>query len=69
MVNQIDYPLWVKLLTALFAIFLLYGLVRIIKANPGSFSRDNLSKSFFTMGILAIILFGIIGTCIWFLRH
>lgn len=34
-------------------IWLLY---RAIKGNPAQFSRENLKKSFFSMGVLALVL-------------
>lgn len=39
-----------------------------IRSNPQAFSKENLGKSFYTMGILAIGLIAIIMLCIWILR-
>lgn len=41
---------------------------KIIKNNPGAFSKENMGKSFYTMGILAIILIAFVAFCIWLLR-
>lgn len=46
-------------------LFLLY---RAIKGRPDQFSKENLNKSFFTMGILAVVLIGFIALMILFLR-
>jgi hypothetical protein len=47
-------------------VWLLY---RSIKGRPEQFSRENLSKSFSTMGILALLLIGFIALLIFMLRH
>lgn len=36
--------------------FILWILYRYVRARPESLNRESLSKSFFTMGVLAIIL-------------
>lgn len=46
-------------------IFILY---RTIKGNPGQFSKDNLNKSMYTLGILALILIGFIALLVLMLR-
>ena len=55
------------LLVGIFAVG--WWIYRIIKGNPSAFSRENLGKSFFTMGVLAIILIAFITFCIFLLRH
>jgi hypothetical protein len=47
---------------------ILFILYRSIRGNPGQFSRENLSKSFFTMGVLALILIGFIALLVIGLR-
>ncbi|KTD11699.1 hypothetical protein Lgra_1157 [Legionella gratiana] len=47
-------------------IFILY---RTIKGNPGQFSKENLNKSFSTMGFLALILIGFIALLVLILRN
>lgn len=46
-------------------LFLLY---RAIKGRPDQFSKENLNKSFFTMGILAVVLIAFIALMVLFLR-
>ncbi len=36
------------------AVFLIWWLYRGIKGNPEAFSKQNFSKSFYTMGLLAL---------------
>jgi len=47
-------------------VWLLY---RTIKGRPDQFSRANLSKSFSSMGILALILIGFVALLIMIVRH
>lgn len=47
-------------------IFLLY---RTIKGNPDQFSKENLNKSFSTLGILALVLIGFIALLVLILRN
>ncbi len=54
------------LLGAGMILFLLY---RTIKGRPEQFSKENLNKSFFTMGVLAIGLIGFVALLILMLRN
>ena len=47
-------------------VWLLY---RSIKGRPEQFSRENLGKSFSTMGLLALLLIGFIFLLVMILRH
>jgi hypothetical protein len=40
-----------------------------IKRNPHAFSSDNLNKSFFTLGILALFLIALIALLVMMLKH
>lgn len=59
---------WGKLLYVIGAALLIWLLYRQVKGNPEMFSRTNLSKSFFTLGILALLLIGFIGLLVVMLR-
>lgn len=48
--------------------FMVWLIVRMVRNNPGSFTREALSKSVFTLGILALMLIGVIFLCIKFLK-
>jgi hypothetical protein len=48
---------------------ILFILYRTIKGSPGQFSKENLNKSFFTMGILALVLIGFVALLIIILRN
>jgi hypothetical protein len=47
---------------------ILFILYQFIKGNPNQFSKENLNKSFFIMGILALILIGFIALMVFMLR-
>lgn len=47
---------------------ILFYIYTMIKGRPELFSRQNLSKSFFSMGVLAIALIGFVGLLILLLR-
>ncbi|CEK12184.1 hypothetical protein [Legionella hackeliae] len=44
-------------------------LYRTIKGRPELFTRESFSKSFATMGLLALILIGFIAFLVFMLRH
>ncbi|KTC85042.1 hypothetical protein [Legionella brunensis] len=48
---------------------IIWVLYRSIKGRPEQFSRENLSKSFATMGFLALILILFIAFLVFMLRH
>jgi len=60
---------WKVLLYLLGAGFMVWLIVRMVRNNPGSFTREALSKSFFTLGILALLLFGVIFLCVMMLKQ
>lgn len=47
---------------------IVYFVYRTIKGRPDMFSKENLSKSFFSMGILALILIAFVGFLILMAR-
>jgi len=57
-----------KILIVLLAAFFVWWIIRYFKLNPGAFSAKNLNRSFFTMGILALILIVFIFLCVIFIR-
>lgn len=59
---------WGKILAVIIAIGLAWLTFRALRANPEMLSKENLSKSFSTMGLLALALLGFIGLCIYLLR-
>lgn len=57
-----------QILLILGAGLVVWFLVRTIRSNPAVFSKEMFSKSFYTMGILAIVLIAFIAVCIFILR-
>ncbi len=62
-------PTWQKIIYILIVVGLIFLLSRTIRANPSWLSKENLSKSFGTMGVLALILIAFVGFCVLMLRH
>lgn len=59
---------WTTVLLLIGATLLLWFMIRTIRTNPQAFSKENLSKSFFTIGILALLIIAVIVVCIMLLR-
>jgi len=57
-----------QLLAIVGAGLLVWFTYRTIKNRPDQFSREKISHSFLTMGILGIILIAIVGLLILFVR-
>jgi threonine/homoserine/homoserine lactone efflux protein len=41
---------------------------RMVRGNPAAFSRESLGRSFFTLGLLGLLLIGVIFVCVKILR-
>lgn len=48
--------------------FIVWYLYRTVKGRPEQFSRDKLSQSFMTMGILALILIAFVAFLVFSVR-
>lgn len=48
---------------------IIWFLYRTIKGQKEPFSRENISKSFSSMGILALLLIGFVALLVVILRH
>lgn len=57
-----------QILGIIAAAFIMWYSYRYIKGNPEAFSAANFSKSFMTMGVLALILIGFIALLVLMLR-
>lgn len=47
---------------------LIWYMFRVVKRDPQSFSKKNFSKSFYTMGLLALGLIAFVGLLVLMLR-
>jgi hypothetical protein len=63
-----EITMWMQLLAILGAGALIWWLWHYIRRNPGAFSAENLNKSFFSMGILAVILIAVVAVLVWIVR-
>lgn len=57
-----------QLLALIGAALIVWVTYRSIKGRPDLFSRDNINKSFFSLGILAVILIVFVGLLVLILR-
>lgn len=60
--------LWTQLLLAAAAIFMGWMCYRFVRQNPQAFSRQNMSKSLTSMGVLALLLIVFIGFLVLLVR-
>jgi hypothetical protein len=56
--------MWAQILSVLFIIFLVWMAFRWKKANPEQFTRAAFSKSFGTMGMLALFLIIVVAVLV-----
>ena len=57
-----------QLLAVVGAGLIIWWLYRTIKARPDQFSKDKITKSFSTLGILSLVLIGFIALLVLFVR-
>lgn len=59
----------IKISVAVLCLFIVWRIYKVIQANPEMLSRENMSKSFTTMGILALILMGGIAILVLLVKN
>jgi putative copper export protein len=59
---------WGALAAILVAGLLVWLVFRYARQNPQAFSKQNMAKSFSTMGVLALLLIGFVAFCIMLLN-
>lgn len=60
---------WTQILYLIGAAVLVWFSFRMIRGNPQLFSAENLNKSFFVMGVLALGLIVFIALLVFLLKH
>ena len=60
---------WTDLLFVLLALLFIWIGFRMVRSNPQLFSKDNLSRSITTLGVLALLLIVIVAFCVIMLRN
>jgi hypothetical protein len=60
--------MWTQLFFILLAVFLGWLIYKNIKNNPNAFSKSNLGKSFYTLGLLALLLIVFVALLVMLLR-
>lgn len=59
---------WALLLLLVTAVLMIWFMVRTVRHNPEAFSKANVGKSFYTVGILTLLIIGVIAVCVMLLR-
>ncbi len=59
---------WTIILALVAAALMLWFMVRTIRHNPQAFSKENVGKSFYTIGILALVIIAVVFFCVLLLR-
>lgn len=60
--------MWMKLFLILLTVFIGWLIYRNIRYNPQAFSKENLGKSFYTLGLLALALIAFIALLVVLLK-
>lgn len=60
--------LFLKIAIAVMCAFFVWRIYTVIKNNPELMSKQNLSKSFTSMGVLALILIGFVAMLVMLVR-
>lgn len=58
----------IQLSLAVICLFIIWRIYGTMKANPQLFSKANLTKSFATAGVLALILIGFVVVLVYLVR-
>jgi hypothetical protein len=58
-----------KLLLIVVSIFFIWQLFVYFRAHPEAFSKANLNASFFTLGILALLLIGFVALLVFIVKQ
>jgi hypothetical protein len=53
---------------AIICLFITWRMYKVMKANPEILSKENLTKSFGTMGIVALILIGFVTILVFLVK-
>jgi len=60
---------WMQLLYVIVAALVIWLAFKMIRGNPQLFSKENIAKSFFSIGVLTLILMAFIAALVYFLKH
>ncbi len=62
-------PTWQTILYIIGAALIIWFGIRTIRNNPTMFNKESMGKSFFTIGILTLLLIGFIALLVFLLKH
>jgi hypothetical protein len=58
-----------KLMLIVLSAFIIWRLFVYLRAHPEALSKANLSRSFFAMGVLALLLIGFVALLVFIVRQ
>ncbi|MBS0286983.1 MAG: hypothetical protein JSR17_06790 [Proteobacteria bacterium] len=61
--------MFLQIAIAVLCLFIVWRIYKTLQANPELLSKENVSKSFTTMGFLALILIGFVALLVFMLKH
>ncbi len=60
---------FIQIAVTVLCLFIVWRIYKVIKDNPELLSKENVSKSFTTMGVLALILIGFVALLVMMLKR
>lgn len=60
--------IWLKLSYILLSLFFIWRLFIYLRHNPEAFSKENLGKSFFTSGMLGLVLICFVALLVFIVK-
>ena len=60
---------FLQISVAVLCLFIVWRIYKVIQGNPELLSKENVSKSFTTMGVLALILIGFVALLVMMLKR
>lgn len=60
---------WTKILFIIGGALMVFMAVRIIRTHPRAFSKKNIGKSLYTLGLLTLMIIGVVAFSVLMLRN
>jgi hypothetical protein len=58
-----------KLMLIIISVFIIWRLFVYLRVNPKALSKENLNRSIFTLGILALLLIGFVALLVFIVKR
>ncbi|MGD9591105.1 MAG: hypothetical protein AB7V32_01125 [Candidatus Berkiella sp.] len=60
---------FINISVAILCLFIVWRIYKVLKDNPELLTKENVNKSFTTMGVLALILIGFVALLVMMLKR